>query len=223
MSLGSFIKSLLKKKPENAQELLDLFNCSQLTLLDILPYNTYNHLLSQSYGRKCIWKNNEWKIFVLSWNSGDFSAIHGHECIDFGLLKFYGTADHRTYKYKDKHLNLELAERIPEGTAKLIEDSDFYHSMGNLGKEPFLTFHIYKCCTDNEKLSSLINLENNTVSYTERAAFLNTPVLSSEKNTKDIYSSEEVKKDYILCTKSFYKRIGKIDILNELTSNECKL
>ena len=80
----------------------------------------------------------------MSWNPGDFSAIHNHgDGIQWGAVKFFGSAIHNVFKTKGRILECAFQEITSNGQINHIQP-DLIHQMG---VSPFgdrlLSLHIY--------------------------------------------------------------------------------
>lgn len=216
-SIKKLIQSIQQKPPLSAILLKGLLEEANVCQDELHTYNEYCHPKEFSYGRNCIWEDDSFKMYVLSWNPGDFTAIHSHTNIDFGVVAFYGKAEHRTYDLANNHIRLIKNETIEKNSSVIINNSEFCHSMGNISEPSFLTLHIYGCFDESElRKTKIVHIERNMITITDRAAFLNSPILAHEENIFGINSDSLLKKDYVNCTNSFFERIGKTDLLKEL-------
>jgi hypothetical protein len=70
-------------------QLISLIKQFNLTVDDLASYQAFDHPLTESYGRKVVYHSDRLKVMVMSWNSGDFTAIHDHQ--PAMTLHIYGT------------------------------------------------------------------------------------------------------------------------------------
>jgi hypothetical protein len=158
----------------NNELLLDFLAQLPIRVEDIESYSFFNHPLYESYGRREVFRSERLKIFVMSWNPGDFTAIHDHEPDEWGAVLFFGNMAHRLYALENGHLVLKQAATIPPGI-KVGVTGSLIHAMGNQSDKPALTLHIYG---SNSKLGNdlktlVYELERNRIILTDGSAFLN--------------------------------------------------
>jgi predicted metal-dependent enzyme (double-stranded beta helix superfamily) len=172
------------------------------------PYFYFDHPPEVSYGRKLIWKNDNFMILLMSWCPGDFTAIHNHGRTEWGSVHFLGDTTHRLYAFKNDQLEIvESSEFISGQSASVC--GDLIHLMGNAGNKNVATLHIYGMNTPLQREPSKARVyvpEQKKVVFTEGSAFLNMcPTLSlGEDRFSDI--STETLTDYLQLIIPFYKR-----------------
>lgn len=141
---------------------------------DILPFSYSDHPAQESYGRTRIYQSARVKIFVMTWNPGDFTAIHDHEPAEWGAVQFFGEIEHRLYSADNNHVILKQADTLHSGmragvTGRLI------HAMGNHTSQPVLTLHIYGTNSNfsTNWLTRVYEPEKERVILTDGSAYLN--------------------------------------------------
>ena len=214
-SVKALITLIEREKPQNSQHLERLYKQVEISAEDLLHFNEFDHSEESSYGRCSVWNNDQIRICALSWNPGDFTAIHAHDNVDYGLIAFYGTSQHRIYDLHNNVIKLKKTEVITEGSIVKMDSHDFYHSMGNANEAPFMTLHIYGCFIAAEtQPSRVFHIERNQVAHTYGGAYLNSPIESNEKMS--LNSDPSVKKDYVTYVEDYFTRVGQSSLLKNL-------
>lgn len=146
---------------------------------DLLPWADFQHPVADSYGRQLVYHGENFEIMVMSWLPGDFSAIHDHGAAEWGAVQCFGAAEHYTYKLENGLLStLKRTDYIPNSVKQV--DKYLIHQMGNPGKEPFLSLHIYgkdsveKNITKN---SRIFDLFEGSIKLTDGGVFFCLPEL----------------------------------------------
>ncbi len=180
------------------QVMLDLLADASLTINDIDPFSYFNHPEGESYGRLSVYQSKRLKVLVLSWNPGDFTAIHDHEPAEWGAVQFFGDISHRLYSLENNQVVLQQAATIQHGqmvgvTGKLI------HAMGNLSSQPAFTLHIYGTNTEfnTEFNTRVFDLELGKVVMTEGPAFLTRNPASCNVTSDGVTAKGETWNDYV--------------------------
>ncbi|MEA3445010.1 MAG: hypothetical protein U9R19_09840, partial [Bacteroidota bacterium] len=92
----------------------EIVKSNKLSEKDINSFTTFNHINSESYGRKLIFDNGNFKILLMSWKAGDFTAIHNHGYTEWGCVYFFGEATNRLYEIDNDEL-------------KVVQKDNFHH------------------------------------------------------------------------------------------------
>jgi len=198
--------------------LAGIVECHKLTEKDIAPFVSYNHGNNESYGRKLIYDNGNFKILLMSWKCGDFTAIHNHGSTEWGSVYFFGEATHRLYEVNKDELKLVRKDNFHKGQIASV-CGDLTHIMGNSSDENFTSLHIYGSNTLRNEASVYVKVyvpEFQKIVTTFGSAYLNM--------TKDLVLTEEplgkvnsdVLSDYFHLVKPFYERNNNRKILSKL-------
>lgn len=196
----------------------EIVESNRITENDVAQFVSYNHSPNESYGRQLIYDNGNFKILLMSWNSGDFTAIHNHGYTEWGCVYFFGEATHRLYSVTNDELKIVQKDNFHKGqTASVC--GDLTHIMGNSSSESFTTLHIYGSNTRNNDVSkdAIVYLpELDKEVTTMGSAFLNMDkqLILSEKPL--IKVCNEVVADYFSLIKPFYERNGLVSILKNM-------
>lgn len=185
---------------------------------DVADYVLYNHLPNESYGRQLIYDNGNFKILLMSWKSGDFTAIHNHGYTEWGCVYFFGNATHRLYSVTNDELKILKKDNFSKGQIASV-CGDLTHIMGNSGTEDFTTLHIYGSNTRKNDVSkdAIVYLpELNKEVTTMGTAFLNMDknLILTEKPIMNM--NHEVVADYFSLVKPYYERNGLFSVLKNM-------
>jgi predicted metal-dependent enzyme (double-stranded beta helix superfamily) len=109
---------------------------------DLEPWIDYDHPVTDSYGRKLVFKNDHFEIMVMSWCPGDYSAIHDHGYTQWGAVQVFGQAEHATFIVKGDKLVTTSRQLLEEGDVIGVNHA-LVHQMGNPADTYFCTLHVY--------------------------------------------------------------------------------
>jgi len=140
--LQLLIASIGHEAPESLQALERSVSDAGLLEQDLLPWADFDHPVSDSYGRRLIWKSDYVELMVMSWVPGDFSAIHDHGTAHWGVVQSFGAATHSLYRLNGNHLEFNCQSDYEPGDIQTV-DHRLIHQMGNSGHRPFLSLHLY--------------------------------------------------------------------------------
>jgi cysteine dioxygenase len=193
---------------------------SGLTEKDLAPFHTFDHAPAASYGRRLLYSSDCFKILLMSWCNGDFTAIHNHGATQWGCVYFLGQATHRIYEKKNGMLTIGQREGFEHGQ---IADvcGDMIHIMGNSSGIDFMTLHIYggdAPADGAEELAEVFAPERNKVFFTAGEAYLNirNELVKDEKECSGVET--ETMADYLQLIQPFYRRINDKKMMAEINS-----
>lgn len=185
-----------------------LVSDNQLSNKDIAPFISFSHKQNESYGRQLIFDNGNFKILLMSWKKGDFTAIHNHGYTEWGCVYFFGEATHRLYEVENDALKLLQKDNFHTGEVASV-CGDLTHMMGNASSNDFTTLHIYGSNTRNHDVSENAKVyvpEEQKIITTMGSAYLHMDkqlVLSENPLSK---INNNVLLDYYSLVKPFYER-----------------
>jgi cysteine dioxygenase len=183
---------------------------SGLSVKDLAPFHTFDHAPAESYGRRLLYSNDRFKVLLMSWCSGDFTAIHNHGATQWGCVYFMGQATHRIYEKKNGMLTMKNNDGFELGqTANVC--GDLIHIMGNSSPKDFMTLHIYGIDDQSQKSEELAEVyapELNKVFFTSGHAYLNikSDLVKDEKEIGRV--CPDTLADYLRLIHPFYSRIS---------------
>jgi cysteine dioxygenase len=200
------------------QKLHNLVVASGLSEKDFAAFKPFNHSLQVSYGRQLLYMDNGLKIMLMSWRSGDFTAIHDHGATKWGGVFFMGTATHRLYEFIDGELKLTQKDEINKGQFVGLE-GDLIHLMGNSHNNDLITLHIYGSDANDKTPGETARVyapELKKCFRTQGEAYLNIPknLVFGEEPFCNI--EPEAIMDYLRIVEPFYKRIKRIELIRDL-------
>ncbi len=196
----------------------EIVSSNELSKKDLNAFVSFGHTNSKSYGRKLIFDNGNFKLLLMSWKAGDFTAIHNHGYTEWGCVYFFGEASHRLYEIVDNELKIIQKDNFHEGQIAAV-CGDLTHMMGNAGSKDFTTLHIYGSNTRNSNVSENAKVylpESKKVVTTMGSAYLNmdSNIMLSEKPL--LKMRQDVLLDYFTLVKPFYERTKKFDIIRRM-------
>jgi predicted metal-dependent enzyme (double-stranded beta helix superfamily) len=228
--MSSFIPECLEKligdlshnSMVDNHQVVDTVRHTQLSLKELLPFSTFNHPNMESYGRRLIFDNGNFKILLMSWKPGDFTAIHNHGYTEWGCVYFFGEATHRLYQVENNRLVSVVKDSFLNGQIASV-CGDLTHLMGNAGTRDLATLHIYGSNTRFSDISENAHVyvpERQKIYNTMGTAFLNmdqklilseTPLQKSEKYLLD---------DYFELVRPFYERNRLKKVLEDIEKQQ---
>ena len=219
-NLMKLTRELDSLKDIDNQLVSEIVTDSKLEASDFASYLNFEHPSTESYGRNLILDNGKYKILLMSWRPGDFTAIHNHGYTEWGCVVFFGEATHRLYSVDNGELKLQQSDVFGPGQNASV-CGDLTHMMGNAGKENFTTLHIYGSNSKTENISADAKVyapEYRKIFTTMGTAFLNMnqDLILSENPIRKI--EEETLLDYFRLVKPFYQRNKVPDVLNRINN-----
>lgn len=144
---------------------------------ELMPWATFDHPVTDSYGRQLVYDGGYFEIMVMSWLPGDVSAIHDHGEAQWGAVQCFGQAIHTVYELVDQKLQTKV--ELPLFPSRIIEvDHDLIHQMSNYSQERFLTLHVYGCYDFNHTITEnarIFDLQEGRIQYTNGGVFFCLP------------------------------------------------
>lgn len=211
---------LIESGPDSLtpERLVEYINRSGICEEDILRWQDFSHPINDSYGRKLIYEGHHFEIMVMSWVSGDYSAIHDHGGAQWGAVKYFGPADHSTFRFDQGILKVKAVETTQYGQINIV-DHDLVHLMGNPTPEPFITLHVYGTNQDINPVtldSRVFDFYHGETQYTDGGMFFllpdNTikrrePLLNAEPSVIQKHHFEMLRRAHrILCSQKSDKQ-----------------
>lgn len=144
---------------------------------DLIPWADFNHPVTDSYGRKLVFHGGYFEIMVMSWMSGDFSAIHDHGGAEWGAVQCFGQADHYIYMVEKNTIKTLKSKPYTPGIIHTVTH-DLIHQMGNPGDTPFLSLHVYGCTQNQTSITGnarIFDLLEEAIQYTDGGVFFCLP------------------------------------------------
>ncbi len=186
--------------PANSKELSLIVKHNIPERDELLHLNDFDHLPELSYGRRKLYENPIFCIYLMSWCPGDFTAIHDHGTTQWGCVLALDDFEHRLYQLTDNTLVLKDNKPFLKGQTASVY-SDVIHMMGNNGDKNALSLHMYGTNEPGKKVaqrSRIFYPEINKMAISQGAAYLYNPQICNsqlhnfsnfEENTLDDYFS----------------------------------
>jgi SAM-dependent methyltransferase/predicted metal-dependent enzyme (double-stranded beta helix superfamily) len=177
-SIKLIIEKLEEKKDLKPSEMRRIVLDAKVKPEDLEPWADFDHPIADSYGRKLIYKGDNYEIMAMSWRPGDFSTIHDHGYTQWGCVQVFGPAEHATFRIEDDTLRT-LARWRMEPNEAIGVNHDLVHQMGNPTKDTFfLTLHVYGELEAIESVTGdarVFDLENETIQRVDGGVFFALP------------------------------------------------
>jgi predicted metal-dependent enzyme (double-stranded beta helix superfamily) len=173
-SIISYIEGATEHSPDNARDIL--LRCD-VGVSDLLPFADFEHLSTDSYGRRLLYNGGNFEVMLMSWSPGDFSAIHDHGQTQWGAVKLFGEAEHAVFTVTNNRITTKSRVTVKEG-AVLPVDNSLIHQMGNRTDRNFLTLHLYGTNGPGGNVTAnmkIYDLDKAKVTVTDGGAFFLLP------------------------------------------------
>lgn len=154
---------------------------------ELTPWADFNHAKRNSYGRKMVFDGGFFEIMVMSWQPGDYSAIHDHGYTQWGAVQVFGEAEHAVFWAQDDQLRT-ITRFITKNEQVLAVGHDLIHQMGCPREgEFFLSLHIYGNYERQEDITAdarILEFEPNVTLRTTGGAFFALPQSAVNQEVK---------------------------------------
>jgi hypothetical protein len=207
-ALQSLIDNIEDRKIIDNTSLVEIIKQANLKESDFLKYSQFNHGITESYGRNKVYEGANFSIYIMSWSTGDFTAIHSHGYCAWGAVYFFGDTSHRLYKASGNKIELVNKGVVPKGTIAPVT-GNLVHAMGNDGQSPVMTLHVYGSDngTSNANDDSLVyELEKKRISTTSGEAYLNLEPERIKQTVSGISTNVETITDYFRILLPYYRK-----------------
>ena len=187
--LAHLIRSEGRMTVKRAAELVEK---ADLNIEDLEPFADYDHPIEDGYGRKMAILDDRFEIMVMSWNPGDFSAVHDHGYTQWGAVQVFGNVMHHAFSNIGDEFTITKKEILSEGSVIRV-NHPLIHQMGNVTSSPYLTLHMYGCDEHEGVItadSKIYELENGLVKHTTGGAFYNLP----DNEVYDIHNMKPIER-----------------------------
>lgn len=134
-------------------ELLKVLKSSKITKTSLLPWSTFDHNPKEGYGRREVYKGDNFEIMVMSWCPGDYTAVHNHGIAEWGAVKVFGKLEHINFKQEDNFISTIYKEKLDNHEVIAVNQA-LIHQMGNPFDENCLSLHVYGTSTVSENVTA---------------------------------------------------------------------
>jgi cysteine dioxygenase len=176
-SLQEIVKFFEHNQELSPAKVEDAIRRAQVKEEDLAPWTDFDHPLEDGYGRKMVHKSDDFEIMVMSWNPGDFSAIHDHGNTQYGAVQIFGEADHAIFSIADDHMVTTSRWLTSTGDTVPV-NHDLIHQMGNPGDKPFISLHVYGTTMQTAYVTGearLYDIQNGIINLSNGGAFFSLP------------------------------------------------
>ena len=101
----------------------------------------YVKIDDKRYCRNKIFENDNFEIFIISWNKNQNAPIHDHSCNGCWLKVLSGELIEN--RYKTDSLELYQSNFMKTNDVSFMKNDIGYHSILNASDEIAITFHVY--------------------------------------------------------------------------------
>lgn len=142
-SLQQLIDRLERATTPKPSEIGQFLKAAAIDPEDLAPWSDLEHPATDSYGRRLIYQSDRYEIMVMSWQPGDFSAIHDHGGTEWGAVQIFGPAEHATFRLEADQLTTLKRWVVAPGAIVGVSNA-LIHQMGNpTADQPFISLHVY--------------------------------------------------------------------------------
>lgn len=144
-----------------------------IALTDLLSWSEFDHPVHESYGRKLAARGPGFEIMIMSWAPGDYSAIHDHGAAQWGVVRYFGRAEHVQFELRNNTLSICEHTFTRPGDVSAV-DPNLIHLMGNPTTEPFLSLHVYGRRGSSSAITEgarVFDLLDGAIQYTDGGVF----------------------------------------------------
>ena len=197
-SIQLLVATIKEYAPKNNLEIASLVRQHPVDREELLPFNNFEHPENESYGRRQLYANDSFCIYLMSWCPGDFTAIHDHGTTQWGCVLALDDFAHRLYQFEENKLALKDDKPFLKGQTASVH-SDVIHMMGNNSNKNALSIHIYGTNEPGKKVaqrSRIFYPEINQMAYTQGAAYLFNPQYNANKMIDFENIDEGTRNDY---------------------------
>ena len=141
-SIRRIVKAIEEADDLTLQKLKRIVVAANVSQDDLLPWAAYDHRPSDSYGRQLVYDGGWFEIMAMSWECGDFSAIHDHGHTAWGAVQVFGPAEHSVCTFDaEQFYTISRATLVPGRVIGV--NHDIVHQMGNPSDTRFMSLHVY--------------------------------------------------------------------------------
>lgn len=217
-TIQNLIGDIREAQPLNNETFTAIVESRRLTASTFSNFEKFNHPGVESYGRALIHDNGNFKIMLMSWLPGDFTAIHSHGFVEWGCVCFFGDISLRQYEFSDDTLKMVEKQTSTEGIIAPVH-GDLIHIMGNAGKRGITTLHIYGSNSHNRDISKDSKVyypECQKLVTTMGSAFLiqDSNLVLHEMRFSSV--NKDLLADYFDLVSPYYERNNRTDIIEQM-------
>ena len=141
-SIRSIVDALDCADELTSQNLKAIVLAADVSQEDLLPWASFDHPASDSYGRRMVYDGGSFEIMAMSWEVGDFSAIHDHGYTAWGAVQVFGAAEHAVFTFDGEQFSTVGRVSLSPGQVMGVSHN-LVHQMGNASETRFMSLHVY--------------------------------------------------------------------------------
>lgn len=176
-SLQNLIFLLSQTKNLTSEQVYQSVQQAQIVQKELMPWSTFDHSATHSYGRQLVYDGGYFEIMVMSWVPGDVSAIHDHGATQWGAVQCFGQGSHWSYQLDEQVLTTQEYKEFSPGQIVKV-NHDLIHQMGNYSQDSFLTLHVYGVSNESPSITGnarIFDLFEQSIQYTDGGVFFCLP------------------------------------------------
>ncbi|ELS05557.1 putative metal-dependent enzyme of the double-stranded beta helix superfamily [Xenococcus sp. PCC 7305] len=184
-SLQHLVFLLSQTKELTSYQVHQSLEKAQIQQADLMPWATFDHPITHSYGRQLVYDGGYFEIMVMSWVLGDISAIHDHGATQWGAVQCFGKASHWAYQLDGQTLQTQEFREFSPGQIVRV-NHDLIHQMGNCSQDSFLTLHVYGISHEYPSITGdarVFDLFEQSIQYTDGGVFFCLPEADIDRKT----------------------------------------
>ncbi|MEO1653981.1 MAG: cysteine dioxygenase family protein, partial [Bacteroidota bacterium] len=144
-SIRQIIQAIYAEKDLSPAKVKKILKEAQVKQEELIPWAQFDHDPKDSYGRQMIYDGGFFDMMVMSWNPGDFSAIHDHGYSQWGAVQVFGEAEHAVFLVQDNSIQT-LSRNIMKPGQVIGVGHQLVHQMGNPHtNQRYVSLHVYGC------------------------------------------------------------------------------
>jgi hypothetical protein len=109
---------------------------------DLVSWTRFDHNPSDSFGEALIHTGSGFALKLLSWQPGDFSAIHALPDCDWAAMRLFGTAELAEFAGTGGLLHTMRRRLVDPGSVVSL-DAEMILQIGNRSQEQFVSLHLF--------------------------------------------------------------------------------
>ncbi|MEO1673229.1 MAG: cysteine dioxygenase family protein [Cyanobacteria bacterium J06631_2] len=176
-SLQNLVVLLSQTSSMTSKRVEQYLKQAQISSEDLQNWETFNHSVTDSYGRQLVYDGGYFEIMVMSWLPGDVSAIHDHGQAQWGAVQCFGQGTHTVHSLVEKQL-FTVAETALLPMEIVRVNHSLIHQMSNHSSERFLSLHVYGCYDHQDLITGdarVFDLLEGRVQHTNGGVFFCLP------------------------------------------------
>ena len=121
------------------------FVTSQLSTIQLYPsdFEAFTSWNSARYTRNCIVRTDDFELVLLCWESGQDTAIHGHDGKECWVKVLSGAFEERTYRMEGESFRSTGVRKLNPFEVTHANNADFLHSLSNASSGRAMSLHLY--------------------------------------------------------------------------------